>query len=338
MSSRLRPQARLLQSSTPQCLHASTTLSLTARRTFFGLFGKKKSNSGNPVLDEFLKKTPDKNNPTIQRGDLASSSIFDDSNLEGTTPDAPKAGKSKTGEIEVHGDKRSAYRMATVLDPRPRARERWQRKMVIRQMKRGGRLNKEDFIARTERSSATRSPNFKTSVKKLNPLARQIAGKTLDEAITQMRFSKKKVAREVLEHLELARDEAIVSRGMGLGGVVPSGESEQDKAEVLPAFEARDIFLKDGKRHHVADPSKMYIDQAFVGRGPFGKLPDYRARGQMYMIRTPWTHLTVKLKEEATRVREWEEREEKRKRARLNKVWVPLPDRPIQGQRQWYSW
>lgn len=337
MSNRLRPQSRLLLSSTPQCLHASATFSLTARRTFLGLFGRKKSKSGNPVLDEFMKKTPSKENPTFQGGDLASSSIFDDSKIEGTDAEAGAKDK-KRGEVEIGGEKRSAYNMATVLDPRPQRRERWQRKMVIRQVKRGGRLNKEEFIARTERSNVTMSPNFKTSVKKLNPLARQIAGKTLEEAITQMRFSKKKVAREVLEHLEYARDEAIVSRGMGLGGVAPSGEDGEDNGDVVPAFEPKDIRLKDGKSHRVVDPSKIYIDQAYVGRGPYGKLPDYRARGRLFLMRTPWTHLTVKLKEEATRVREHEEREEKRERKRLNKVWVPLPDRPIQGQRQWYSW
>ncbi|GAB7343380.1 hypothetical protein MBLNU457_1419t1 [Dothideomycetes sp. NU457] len=342
MSSRLRPQSRLLLSSTPQCLHASTTLSLTARRTFFGLFGKKKSKSGNPVLDEFMKKAPSKQNPTIERGDLASSSIFDDDSNKTKRTDQrtdAKPERSGTDELEIGGEKRSVYNMATILDPRPHARERWQRKMVIRQIKKGGRLNKEDFLARTERESSTKSPNLKTSIKKLNPLARQIAGKTLEEAITQMRFSKKKVAREVLEHLEYARDRAIVSRGMGLGGVAPSEEGDEGNgAAAAPVFESKDIVLKDGKRHRVTDPSKMYIDQAYVGRGPYGKLPDYRARGRLFLMRTPWTHLTVKLKEEATRVREHEEREEKRERKRLNKVWVPLPDRPINGQRQYYSW
>jgi len=336
MSGRIRQQPRLLQSSTLQCLHSSPTPSLPARRTFFNFFGRgkkeKASKTGNPVLEEYLKRKPGSvANPSIERGDLKSSSIFGDE-----TADADPSQKATTGEVTINGEKRSAYNMATILDPRPQIRERWQRKMVIRQVKRGGRLNKEEFIKKTERESESRSPNLKTSVKKLNPLARQITGKTLNEAITQMRFSKKKVAREVLELLEEARDHAVVSRGMGLGSVVQTGEGEE--GSVIPAFEARDIQLKDGKRHKVTDPSNMYIDSAYVGRGPYGKLPDYRARGRMFLMRTPWTHMVVKLKEEQTRVRQWEEREEKRKRERMDKVWVPLPDRPIQGQRQWYSW
>jgi hypothetical protein len=41
------------------------------------------------------------------------------------------------------------------------------------------------------------------------------------------------------------------------------------------------------------------------------------------------------LKEEATRIRLHNEREEKEKN---KKVWVQLPNRPITAQRQYYSW
>jgi hypothetical protein len=59
----------------------------------------------------------------------------------------------------------------------------------------------------------------------------------------------------------------------------------------------------------------------------------------VYIMRTPWTSLSIVLKEEATRVRQWQEREARRLRQRKEKVWVPLPDRPVQGIRgQWYSW
>lgn len=208
--------------------------------------------------------------------------------------------------------------------------------MVIRETQRGGRLTRAQLIKRTERESSSKSTNFKTSIKKLGMLARQIQGKTLDDAITQMRFSKKKVANDVLEYLEYARDEAIVARGMGLGKVKP----EDDLADSTPATTSQpiEIHLKDGKRHVVKDPSRIYVDQAWVGRGPFGRLPDFRARGRVYLLRPPFTHMSIVLKEEATRIREYKEREEKRTRERLAKVWTPLPDRPIQSQRQWYSW
>ncbi|CAD0091137.1 unnamed protein product [Aureobasidium mustum] len=274
----------------------------------------------NPVLDQFLKKKPTKQGAeSLQRGDLAETSIF-----EGERQVQEREGEKET-ETEVGG--RNLNTMATVLDPHPVARERWQRKMVMRDIRKGGRLNKEMFIKRTERESVGKSENIKTSIKKLGPIARQIAGKTVDDAIVQLRFSKKKAAVPVLSYLEYARDEAIVARGMGLG-----------QPTVADSDKPVDIRLKDGKRHTVEDPTKMYIDQAWVGRGPYGKLPEYRAKGKINILRTPWTHIGMVLKEEATRVRQYNEREEKRKKQREAKVWTPLPDRPIQGQRQWYSW
>jgi hypothetical protein len=45
--------------------------------------------------------------------------------------------------------------------------------------------------------------------------------------------------------------------------------------------------------------------------------------------------ITVILKEEKTRIREAAEREAKKLR---QGPWVHLPDRPVTGQRQWYSW
>lgn len=237
----------------------------------------------------------------------------------------------------VGGQLRNPATMAIVLDPHPRARIRWQRKMAIREVRKGGRLTPTQFIKRTERESTSRSANMKTSIKKLGMLARQIAGKPIEDAIVQMRFSKKKTAKDVLAYLEFARDEAIVKRGMGLGKVVVEGD--KDTTTTAKATEEKiDIRLKNGKRYAVSDKSQIYIQQAWVGRGPFGKAPDYRARGQVYVMRTPWTSLSVVLKEEATRVREYEQREEKRQRKRAKKVWHPLPDRPIVGQRQWFSW
>ena len=345
-----RPLAsrRLLQPSTLHHLlpnSPSITPSLTHHRTFFGFFSNRKGKQDsagpkNPVLEEYMKRAPSKKSPVIQRGDLGSGSIFDDERKEaaaGRTRSSRKVAgaDAATAEVEVGGARRSFANMSSLLDPRPRARERWLRKMVIQDMKRGGRLSKAEFIKKTERESVSKSANLKTSVKKLGPLARQITGKTVEEAITQMRFSKKKAAREVLDHLEYARDEAVVKRGMGLKS---AGPTVVTGTENVHEPQPRDIQLKDGKRYTVTDPKQMYVDEAWVGRGPYGELPDYRARGRVYIMRTPWTHVTVRLKEEATRVRQYQDREEKRQRERKSKLWHPLPDRPIQGQRQWYSW
>ncbi|KAI4730814.1 hypothetical protein E4T49_01316 [Aureobasidium sp. EXF-10728] len=325
------PSRRLLQNGGLQCLHApsSTTPSTLGRRSLWGFFGGRRKDDSNlssrpgqatnPVLDQYLKRKPTPQGADgLQRGDLAETSIF-----EGERQVQERQDEKDT--TEAGG--RNLGAMATVLDPHPVARERWQRKMAIRDIRKGGRLNKEMFIKRTERESVGKSENIKTSIKKLGPIARQIAGKTVDDAIVQLRFSKKKAAVPVLNYLEYARDEAVVARGMGLG-----------QPTVADSAKPVDIRLKDGKRHTVEDPTKMYIDQAWVGRGPYGKLAEFRAKGKINIQRTPWTHIGLVLKEEATRVRQYNEREDKRKKQREAKVWTPLPDRPIQGQRQWYSW
>ncbi|KAI5258678.1 hypothetical protein E4T42_00616 [Aureobasidium subglaciale] len=325
------PSRRLLQNGGLQCLHApsTTTSSNLGRRSIWGFFGKRKDDSAlssragaasNPVLDQYLRKKPKPEGAEgLQRGDLAETSIFE------RERQVQERDEEKESKQEAAG--RNINAMSTVLDPHPAARERWERKMLIRDLRKGGRLTKEQFIKRTERESAGKSENIKTSVKKLGPIARQIAGKTVDDAIVQLRFSKKRAAVPVLNYLEYARDEAIVSRGMGLG-----------QPTVADSAKPVDIRLKDGKRHTVEDPTKIYIDQAWVGRGPYGKLPEYRAKGKINILHTPWTHIGMVLKEEATRVRQYNDREDKRKKQRANNVWVPLPDRPIQGQRQWYSW
>lgn len=296
-----------------------------------------------------MKRKPSAANQNVIRGDLASSSIFDaDRQIQEREEKQQAVDEGVSEDTKIGGIARNPSSMAAVLDPQPIARQRWQRKMVIRDIKKGNRLNDPLFIKRTERESASRSHNFKTSTKKLGMLARQIAGKTVDDAIVQMRYSKKKAAKDVLDYLEFARDEAVVKRGMGLGGVDASADAanlnqtgDSMVAADLPRAKSSrpvEIQLKDGKRRTVTDMTNMYIDQAWIGRGPYGKAPDYRAKGKVNIMYTPWTSLSLVLKEEATRVREFEQREDKRRRQREKKVWHPLPDRPIVGQRQWFSW
>jgi len=295
----------------------------------------------------------------MRRGDIASGSIFeDDRRAQQQAADAAAAAEADNNsdsKTQTNGKQRDRNNMLRVLDPDPNARERWERKKIIQSITKGGRLSKPEFLMQTEREHTAKSEMMKTSTKKLGMLARQIQGKTLDEAIVQMRFSKKLVAQAVKAHLEAARDEAVVMRGMGLGQVGVEAQAsavaenlnaaskdvsgtQPAKAVVSPSS-PMDIQLKDGKRHTVTDTSNIFIEQAWVGRGPYGKLPDYRARGRTYIMHTPWTSLSIVLKEEATRVRQWQEREDKRLKQRKEKVWVPLPDRPVQGIRgQWYSW
>ncbi|KIW89632.1 uncharacterized protein Z519_09788 [Cladophialophora bantiana CBS 173.52] len=244
--------------------------------------------------------------------------------------------------VEDAFEKRNPSNMEQALNPRPAARLRWQRKMVIREIRHRGRLTKEMKIARTERSHMSRSHFFKTSMKKLAPLARQIAGKSIDEAILQMRFSNKRVAQDVRQHLIQARNEAIVVKGMGLGRAGSENENStellhSDPSETPPL--PHQTPLKTYKKGAAPDPTDMYVAQAWTNRGPYGQEPDYRARGRMYIMRPPHTGITVLLKEEKTRTREKAEKEARALKKRLGKnMWVHLPDRPVTTQRQHILW
>lgn len=241
------------------------------RRTFLGRFWNKKDDGKrfkpkNALSDEFVKKQ--RESQDVAQGSLAKSSIFEEERASDTKYDTTKS----TTEPVL----RNAQAVRAALDPRPIQRMRWQRKMVIRHVKKRGRLTKAQTLKKQEREFTLRSHDFKTSVKKMVPLAKQIAGKTLDDAITQMRFSKKLVAKEIRDHLIDARNQAITRRGMGLGKRL---DPEVNK------FEPRTIITKDKKFIKVADPTTIYVDQAWCGKGTWDAAPDYRARGRAYTLR-----------------------------------------------------
>ncbi|KAF5020188.1 hypothetical protein F66182_7793 [Fusarium sp. NRRL 66182] len=242
--------------------------------------------------------------------------------------DEIEAPSSQAGEVTPGAGEpelKTKETMAMVVDPDPRSRVRWQRKKVIQMVRRNGRLTREERIQMTERQLLHKSEFMPTSLKKLVMLARQIAGKNIDDAITQMKWSKKKMAAEVGYYLEEARDLAVAQRGMGLGLV---------NGEILT--KPRKIQTLDGKWLEIQDPTRIYIAQSWIGRGPWrGKRIDYKGRGRMGIIRHPSTSLTVLLKEEKSRIREYEEREAKKNK---KGPWVHLPNRPVYGQRPYYSW
>ncbi|KAI2707720.1 hypothetical protein CBS147332_6778 [Penicillium roqueforti] len=264
--------------------------------------------------------------PKKEEGTLATSIFGSDLAAPASGPMPSRAtGEQKEG-ISGKLEDRDLSRLQVGLAPDPRAQLRWDRKMAVREIRKRGRVPTKVQIKRTERESLSRSHWIKTSLKKLGPLARQIAGKNIDEAILQMRFSNKKAAKDVLEHLEHAKNVAIVRAGMGLGA---SG-SEPTKPIT--------VILKTGERQKIANPSDIYIQEAWVNRGPYGYEMDHRARGQINRMRPPTTSLSVLLKEEKTRIREWEDREAKAQRERRAQLWTQLPDRKISAQNQYYSW
>jgi ribosomal protein L22 len=236
------------------------------------------------------------------------------------TPEQEAAMDAPSGKLVD----RDHHRVLAGLGPDPKAQLRWERKMAVREIRKRGRLPPKVQIKRTERESLSKSHWIKTSLKKLGPLARQIAGKNIDEAILQMRFSNKKAAKDVLEHLEHAKNVAIVRAGMGL-----------DKSDPTKPI---NVVLKSGERKKITNPSDIYIQEAWVNRGPYGYEMDHRARGQINRMRPPTTSISVLLKEEKTRIREWEARDAKAQRERVSQLWTQLPDRKIPTQNQYYSW
>lgn len=310
---------------------------------------------GKPAAEK-PKITRRANAPMKREGSLSADSIFAEDEASpkliasGRTPAARKQTAQPDDqdgqEFTYAVDRRNREHMQSVLDPRPNARVRWERKMVVREIRRRGRISKTEQIMRSERESTSKSHWFKTSVKKLGPLARQIAGKNIDEAMLQMRFSKKKAAKDVLEHLRHAKNVAIVRSGMGLGAVQNADIEAEAAAAGLNAPEAITpqakkgitITLKSGERKTITDPTSIYIEQAWVNRGPYGYDYDHRARGQINLMRPPYTSLSVVLKEEKTRIREWQNREAASQRKRQTQLWTQLPDRKISAQSQYYSW
>lgn len=298
---------------------------------------------------------PKKPSLTLRNGathSLPSPLFRPDRLLPGFRPDAPadhNAALKAQAElrklaVERENEKRL---LSTNIDPDPAARRTLERNLVIKSLAKHGRMTKAAKIARTERSSLYRSHFLPTSVKKVQKILRQIAGTTVSEALVQLRFSPKKVARDILKGLIIAQDEAIAGRGMGLGDKHALKKWIEQRNEVASTLAALDhpvpntkapsqlIELKHGKKKLVKDPTEIYIDQAWCGRGESWKEPEFRARGRINMLTHRTTSFSFLLKEENTRVRISDEI--KKKRAN-RKPWLALPDRPVTAQRQYCLW
>jgi len=250
------------------------------------------------AIEDLLKNKPKmadvpSESPKLRRGELSSSSIFDKEE-SGKAPETLEEVQKEASSILKTGTTRVARLKASGLHPNE---DSFMRKYRMRQVRKRGRLTRGEIIARSEKVHLAKSHNFKTSLKKLGPLARQIAGKPLQHAITQMRFSPKKAAKDILEQLKQIKNEAVLTKNF--------------------------------------DPEQTYISQAWVGRGEPEKDILYRARSRIDIIEKPYTHIGIILKENKTLDRLAREKEEKKLR---KKVLMQLPNRPIYGQHQYYTW
>lgn len=250
--------------------------------------------------------------PSIREGTLSqhpTSLFLPERELPGYRPNmSPRelnALRAQVQERKAAAQKQIDRKLTSMnLDPDPEARRKLERRLVIRSLQKHGRMTKAAKLLRTERQSLYKSHFLPTSVKKLTKIMNQIAGKTVSEALVQLRFSKKKAARDVHKGLLIAQDEAIAARGMGLEDKKQALErwtkqrNDQDLGIVpvptgkkLREMEAKNkvIELKDGTKKVVRDPTEIYVDQAWVGRGSSWKSPEFRARGQVNLL----THRTT---------------------------------------------
>ena len=95
---------------------------------------------------------------------------------------------------------------------------------------------------------------------KLNLEAKSIRGKKVDDALSYLEFSKKRISNTVKDTLESP--------------------------------------IANAENNHALDIDKLYVDEAFVGKNMVMKRWRARARGRAAKILKPFSQLTIILKEQ----------------------------------------
>ncbi|KAI1336522.1 ribosomal protein L22 [Xylariaceae sp. FL0016] len=310
---------------TEPSLHLQYLQPKTQRRNawFDGFFGKKPNLDKSPLAKELTKREREKKMGDRMLNRTSGESIFD-KDIKQSQKKLGDASSPTTAGTSMAFSPMKEH-MQRALDPDPRWRIRYQKRKVMQMVKKNGQLTQKERLKMSEKELTSASDPLPTSVKKLVKLSHQIVGKTVEEAIVQMRFSKKKMAREVKFQLEEARNSAIVARGMGLGA---------HGGQIFAS--PKKIQTKEGKWIEVSDPTQLYVDQSWVGkRQARGARINFHGRGRMSMMRRPTTSISIVLKEEKTRIRQHHERVEKEAK---KAPWIHLPNRPVTAQRKYYCW
>ncbi|KAJ9077480.1 39S ribosomal protein L22, mitochondrial, variant 3 [Entomophthora muscae] len=157
-----------------------------------------------------------------------------------------------------------------------------------------------------EREYRFSSANFPVSLQKLTMLANQISGLDINQAILQMQFSQKKASKKIMHNLAFARKNA----GLQLN----------------------------------FDPARMYISQAWVGKGNYIKNRiDIKGRGRFGIKEHPYCHIKFIFKEKALNPPATIPGMKERKKIKgfhiRRNVWMPHRDnRPIYTPKPYYNW
>ena len=120
-----------------------------------------------------------------------------------------------------------------------------------------GKKKNERRIADNEALSIAK--NLRVSPQKLNLVAQTIRGKAAEKAINNLTFSRRRIALDVKKALQSA--------------------------------------ISNAENNHGLDVDKLFVKEAFVGKGLVMKRIKPRARGRSSRILKPFSHLTIILKE-----------------------------------------
>ncbi len=101
--------------------------------------------------------------------------------------------------------------------------------------------------------------NLRTSPQKLNLVLETIRGKSAEAALTQLAFSKRRIARDVRKVLQSA--------------------------------------IANAENNHQLDVDRLYVAEASAGKSLTMKRFRARARGRVGRIVKPWSHLRVVVRE-----------------------------------------
>lgn len=157
------------------------------------------------------------------------------------------------------------------------------------------------------------------SHRKLNKLGRQIAGKPVDYAILQMKFSEKRASTRIQSMLTLAKKHAAEYKGLNPGKLIV----------------CTSVSLLDGLR---ATPLNLFLAEAWVTKGEnFHKRIDIKGRGRVGVKHHPEAKMSVVLREGKT-VTELKRQAEDRKLKRIVSAGYVREDVPLRNMGPMWSW
>ena len=111
----------------------------------------------------------------------------------------------------------------------------------------------------SETEAMAKGKNIKTSPQKLNLVAQLIRGKKVEQALAELTFSRKRVARQVKGVLESA--------------------------------------IANAENNHDLDIDTLVVDRAFVGKNMVLKRWTPRGRGKVGSIKKPFSEITIVVKQ-----------------------------------------